>query len=131
MSTINFTCPHCSRSMQLPAALEGKQGKCPSCKIVVKVANNSLVDLASIQQQPIQQQRPPQQHVGRTGGVSGNLVPCCHCNKLVAPHCTLCPHCGGNYKPKLEDLSNGGCGCAFVIAAIICYCMYRAGNLGF
>ena len=59
MSTINFTCPHCSHRMEFPAAVEGKQGKCPSCNIVVTVANNSLVDLASLQQQPIPKQPEP------------------------------------------------------------------------
>jgi hypothetical protein len=59
MSTINFTCPHCSHTMEFPAAVEGKQGKCPSCNIVVTVENNSLVDLASLQQQPIPKQPEP------------------------------------------------------------------------
>jgi hypothetical protein len=42
--------------MQLPATVEGKQGKCPSCNAVVTVANNGMVDLASLQQQPIPEQ---------------------------------------------------------------------------
>jgi hypothetical protein len=32
---IDFTSPCCSFSMQVPAALEGKQGKCPRCESVV------------------------------------------------------------------------------------------------
>jgi hypothetical protein len=42
--------------MQLPAAVEGKQGKCPSCSATVTVTNNAMVDLASLQQQHIPQQ---------------------------------------------------------------------------
>jgi hypothetical protein len=45
--------------MEFPAAVEGKQGKCPSCNIVVTVENNSLVDLASLQQQQIPKQPEP------------------------------------------------------------------------
>jgi membrane protein YdbS with pleckstrin-like domain len=45
--------------MQLPATVEGKQGKCPSCNAVVTVTNNGMVDLASLQQQPIPQQPEP------------------------------------------------------------------------
>ena len=37
MADITFTCPNCSCLMQLPTALEGKQGKCPSCKAEVVV----------------------------------------------------------------------------------------------
>jgi len=57
--TIQFTCPHCSQTMQFPAAVEGKQGKCPSCKVVVTVANNTMVDLASLQQDATPQQVDP------------------------------------------------------------------------
>jgi hypothetical protein len=63
MSNINFTCPHCSRLMQLPAALGGKQGKCPSCSSVITVSSNAPANLPiSPQQHPVQQppsQQPP------------------------------------------------------------------------
>ena len=64
MSSINFTCPHCSFSKQLPASAEGMQGNCPSCKAVVTIradapANPSI----SPQQQPVQQQPVQQQPV--------------------------------------------------------------------
>ncbi|MBP86055.1 MAG: hypothetical protein CMJ64_04955 [Planctomycetaceae bacterium] len=34
---IQFQCPHCGHSMQLPDAAAGKQGKCPKCQGVVTV----------------------------------------------------------------------------------------------
>lgn len=34
---IQFQCPHCGHSMQLPDASAGKQGKCPKCQGVVTV----------------------------------------------------------------------------------------------
>ena len=57
--SIHFTCPHCAHTMQFPAAVEGKQGKCPACKVVVTVANNAMVDLASLQQDATPQQVAP------------------------------------------------------------------------
>lgn len=39
MSTINFTCPHCSHTVQLPETLLGKQGKCPQCGASVTVTH--------------------------------------------------------------------------------------------
>ena len=47
--------------MQLPAAFEGKQGKCPSCSSVVTISVNAPTNPSiSPQQQPVQQP-PPQQ----------------------------------------------------------------------
>ena len=57
--SIHFNCPHCSHTMQFPAAVEGKQGKCPSCSVVVTVANNSMVDLASLQEGDTTQRDDP------------------------------------------------------------------------
>jgi hypothetical protein len=47
MSTITFTCPHCSHSVQLPADTLGKQGNCPRCK--------AMVQIVATPQQPLQQ----------------------------------------------------------------------------
>ena len=52
MSTITFTCPHCSHSVQLPEDTVGKQGNCPGCK--------TMVQIVATPQQP-QQQQPQQQ----------------------------------------------------------------------
>jgi hypothetical protein len=57
MSSINFTCPHCSFSKQLPASAEGRQGNCPNCNAVVTISAVALVNL----QQPAPQQPAPQQ----------------------------------------------------------------------
>ena len=38
MSNVNFTCPHCSFSKQLPASAEGMKGNCPSCNAVVTIS---------------------------------------------------------------------------------------------
>jgi len=60
MSNINFTCPHCSRLMQLPAVLEGKQGKCPSCKAEVVITPDnpepSIVPTANKPRRKVQQE---------------------------------------------------------------------------
>ncbi|MBT5123831.1 MAG: hypothetical protein HOM32_04410, partial [Planctomycetaceae bacterium] len=65
MSKINFTCPHCSHTMQLPSTLLGKQGKCPSCRSVATITNvpdnPSLSPQQPLQQQPLPQQPLPQQ----------------------------------------------------------------------
>jgi hypothetical protein len=37
MSNIDFTCPHCSFSKQLPASADGMQGNCPSCNAEVLI----------------------------------------------------------------------------------------------
>ena len=39
-SLIEFNCPHCFRSMQLPAHLEGKQGRCSACNKLVMVVDS-------------------------------------------------------------------------------------------
>ena len=39
-ATIQFTCPHCSHTMNLPSSAEGKQGKCPSCSDVVTIVTS-------------------------------------------------------------------------------------------
>jgi hypothetical protein len=36
-SDIHFICPHCSYSKQLPASIEGQQGRCPSCSTVTTI----------------------------------------------------------------------------------------------
>ena len=37
MSTINFTCPHCSHTTELASSTEGMKGNCPSCKTEVVI----------------------------------------------------------------------------------------------
>ena len=44
-ATIQFTCPQCSHTMQLPAATEGRQGKCPSCAAVVRITGQPVGQL--------------------------------------------------------------------------------------
>ena len=66
MSTITFTCPHCSHSVQLPADTLGKQGNCPGCKTMVQIVATPQQPLQQqpLQQQPLQQplqQQPLQQ----------------------------------------------------------------------
>jgi hypothetical protein len=59
---IQFTCPHCSHTMQLPAAAEGRQGKCPSCAVVITIAAQSTDPL---QANSIQEQHPqPSEQAG-------------------------------------------------------------------
>lgn len=55
MSTITFTCPHCSFSKQLPASAEGQQGNCPSCNAVVTITTEAPVIPSVSAQQPLQQ----------------------------------------------------------------------------
>ena len=38
MSNVNFTCPYCSFSKQLPVSVEGMEGNCPSCNAVVTIS---------------------------------------------------------------------------------------------
>jgi acetyl-CoA carboxylase beta subunit len=61
MSNINFTCPHCSHLMQLPAVLQDKQGKCPSCSSVVTISANAPANSTISPQQQIPQQQYSQQ----------------------------------------------------------------------
>tara|TARA_Y100001934_G_C12000551_1_gene607452 strand:- start:117 stop:635 length:519 start_codon:yes stop_codon:yes gene_type:complete len=49
--TISFTCPFCQHTMNLPAEMEGKSGKCPKCQEAVIVlatpttkASSTLLD---------------------------------------------------------------------------------------
>ena len=56
MSTITFTCPHCTHTMQLPDTLLGKQGKCASCNTVITIIANAPANPAI----PPQQQLPVQ-----------------------------------------------------------------------
>jgi hypothetical protein len=39
--TFNFTCPECSKTIQLPTAIVGKRGKCPSCGAAVLIQNQA------------------------------------------------------------------------------------------
>ena len=39
-ATLQFTCPQCSHTMNLPSSAEGKQGKCPSCSAVVTIVTS-------------------------------------------------------------------------------------------
>jgi hypothetical protein len=71
MSNINFTCPHCSFSKQLPASAEGRQGNCPSCNAVVTITATAPPSPSASPQQPL----PPQTSQSRDR--SGNR------NKLV------------------------------------------------
>jgi hypothetical protein len=61
MSNINFTCPHCSHSVQLPADTLGKQGNCPGCKTMVQIVATPQQPQQQPQQQPLQQQPLQQQ----------------------------------------------------------------------
>jgi hypothetical protein len=63
MSTITFTCPHCSHSVQLPADTLGKQGNCPGCKTMVQIVATPQQPLPQqpLPQQPLPQQPLPQQ----------------------------------------------------------------------
>ena len=66
MAYINFTCPHCAFSKQLPVSTEGMQGNCPSCKAVVTISDNPPANSSVLQQQPLQQplqQQYPQQQL--------------------------------------------------------------------
>ena len=66
MATINFTCPECGHSMQLPAALDGQNGKCPKCQKDVLVVGELGVASSlpqTMQPIPTQPQVPPQQVV--------------------------------------------------------------------
>ena len=47
MSMITVACVHCKHSMQLPANLAGKQGKCPSCGQIITVPNQSFEPINS------------------------------------------------------------------------------------
>ena len=81
MSTITFTCPHCSHSVQLPVDTLGKQGNCPGCKTMVQIVATPQQPLPQQpQQQPLQQQPLPQQPLqnSQIRGRSGNR------NKLIA-----------------------------------------------
>ena len=62
MSNINFTCPHCSFSKQLPASAEGIQGNCPNCNTVVTIRADAPTNRPVLKQQatPHQQQRSQQ-----------------------------------------------------------------------
>jgi len=62
MSNINFTCPHCSFSKQLPASAEGMQGNCPNCNAVVTIRADAPTNPPVLKQQPTphQQQRSQQ-----------------------------------------------------------------------
>ena len=53
MANINFTCPHCSFSKQLPASAEGQQGNCPSCKAVVTITATAPPSPSASPQQPL------------------------------------------------------------------------------
>ena len=39
--TFDFTCPECSKTIQLPTAIVGKRGKCPSCGAAVLIQNQA------------------------------------------------------------------------------------------
>ena len=41
MATFQFTCPHCSHTMELPDTLLGKQGNCSACREVVLVTKTN------------------------------------------------------------------------------------------
>jgi hypothetical protein len=58
MSNINFQCPHCSHSMQLPASVEGQQGNCPSCGVATVITSNPTPPVAAPLVQPVQPQYP-------------------------------------------------------------------------
>ena len=53
MANINFTCPHCSFSKQLPASAEGMQGNCPSCKAVVTIRADAPTNPSVLPQQAL------------------------------------------------------------------------------
>jgi len=38
--------------------------------------------------------------LGRSGKLSGNLVPCPDCNRLLSPLARTCPHCGRPLSPS-------------------------------
>ena len=66
MATIHFSCPHCSHSMQVPATIEGKRGKCPACgetAIITQSAPVSPSDPLSVPGAP----QPPEINPGDRG----------------------------------------------------------------
>jgi RNA polymerase subunit RPABC4/transcription elongation factor Spt4 len=82
MANILFTCPHCSSLMQLPAALEGKQGNCRSCSSVVTVVEDPFV------QDPFQ--IPWEQHLQQPP----QLINCVACSHLMPISDEYCGKCG-------------------------------------
>jgi hypothetical protein len=94
MSTINFTCPHCSFSKQLPASAEGRQGNCPSCGSVVPISSNAPSASVSAVPHPV---TPTANAIPRT---PSNNIPCGGCGKFyplwiaanAAP--STCDECG-------------------------------------
>jgi WD40 repeat protein len=46
-TTIQFTCPQCSNTMQLPVSAVGQQGKCAKCGTVVKVSSDESSSAAA------------------------------------------------------------------------------------
>jgi hypothetical protein len=73
MSSINFTCPHCSFQKQLPASAEGMQGNCPSCKAVVTIRADAPANPSVLPQQPVVPSNPlggmPQPPAESLGGM--------------------------------------------------------------
>jgi|GEM_PF-6970038 len=118
MSTITFTCPHCSFSIQLPASVESQQGNCPSCNAVVTItadapANPAISPQQPLPQQPLPQQPLPQQPLPQQPlpqqqpvqpmsqqSSNPNLRSCPDCGNTISTRAKQCPSCGC----PLEDI---------------------------
>ena len=64
---IRFNCPSCGIQLDVPAALAGVTGPCPSCQSSITAPHPEIPTPAPPQQpvpqQPVPQQQPPQQYV--------------------------------------------------------------------
>ena len=61
MSTINFTCPHCSFSTQLASNTEGMKGNCPSCKADVVISADDWYITAKLKE-VAEEKEPEDEH---------------------------------------------------------------------
>ncbi len=79
--TFEFTCPECSKTIQLPTAIVGKRGKCPSCGAAVLIQNQAPFSTET----PLSQPAPPltETPLPQPDPISGSAIPAS--NPLGAP----------------------------------------------
>jgi hypothetical protein len=101
--------------MQLPAALEGKQGKCPSCSSVVTISTNALANPARALQQPLPLQMIDPELLQSTIDQQRKQSP----QQQQPKHMIEAEQTAVEAKAKAESPDSGGGGCLYGLAILL------------
>ena len=83
MSNLNFSCPHCQQSLDIPEELLGQVVECPTCNGSIQLPEPEPV--AAPEPEPTPEPAPAPQPETKD---------CPYCGEAILTHAKKCKHCG-------------------------------------